>query len=88
MPTTIPTEYVVAIVIGVVVAIAIVVALVLGFLNMNRRKSEQRYGEPPAWMVKRWKAMHAERTRRLEANAALVDLVAEHNETEVDGAAE
>lgn len=84
MPTTIPTEYVVAIVVGVVVAIAIVVALLYGFLSVNRRKAEQRYGEPPAWMVRRWKKMHAERIRRLEANAALVDLVAEHNETEGD----
>ena len=81
MPTTIPTEYVVAIVIGVVVAIAIVVALLYGFLSVNRRKAEQRYGEPPAWMVRRWKEMHAERTRRLEANAALVDLVDENAET-------
>lgn len=88
MPTTIPTEYVVAIVVGVVVVIAISGVLLYGFISVNRRKAEQRYGEPPAWMVRRWKKMHAERTRRLEANAALVDLVAEHNENEGEGDAE
>lgn len=82
MSPTVPVEYVVAIVIGVVVLMAIILGLFAWFIQATRRKAEQRYGEPPAWMVRRWKDMHAERTRRLEANAALVDLVAEHNETE------
>ena len=82
MAPTVPLEYVVAIVVGVVAVIAIIIGLIAWFTQASRRKAEQRYGEPPTWMVKRWKAMHAERTRRIEANAALVDLVAEHNETE------
>lgn len=84
MAPTVPLEYVFAIVLGVVVLLASGLALVAGVVYLQRRNSDQRYGKPPRWMVRRWEAMHAERTRRLEANAALIDLVAAHNETEGD----
>lgn len=81
MPTAIPTEQVVAIVLGVVAFLAIVLGLIAGFVYAQRRNAEQSYGRPPRWMVRRWEHMHAERTRRLEANAALGDLVEENAET-------
>lgn len=81
LPTAIPTEQVVAIVLGVVAFLTIAIGLVAGLIFMQRRNAEQSYGRPPRWMVRRWEHMHAERTRRLEANAALVDLVDENAET-------
>ncbi len=81
MAPAVPLEYVIAIVVGVVILLALAAGLIAGFVYLNRRSSEQRYGQPPQWMVQRWKNMHAERTRRLEANAALIDLVDENAET-------
>lgn len=81
MAPTVPLEYVIAIVFGVVILLSVLAGLIAGFIYLSRRNADQRYGRPPRWMVQRWERMHAERTRRLQANAALVDLVDENAET-------
>jgi hypothetical protein len=45
-----------------------------------RAQAEERYGEPPEWMVQAWKRKAAAKARRREADARLVDLVEEHHE--------
>lgn len=73
-----PLELVILLAGGAMVGFFFLAVLVGAGVFVYRRKAEQRYGEPPRWMVTAWKQKAAAKARRREADARLVDLVQEH----------